>query len=616
MILDTIELSNFKSFAGTHTIELPRDPGLYFLTGQNVAEPALGANGAGKSTLWDAVAFALYGKTMRGVKASNVRTWGNTGPCWVKLSGTFGGAAHTIYRSWGPNKLTVDDDPTDEDRLQDLVGLDFQAFSHSIVIGQFSEAFFDLKPTEKMDIFSKVLRLESWLEYAGKASESANAAATKVQVLDERLVNKNHQLTNLTDRIDEIKVQHQEYDDDRDAKVEKLTEDIEYFYNELNKAQDIITDTNAAIEPIKNKIDDIKNKLQNSESIISAQRSSIVDHKADLQYLKKQANALEAKTQDFLHVSTAHECSLCYQDVPEEHAANMLAALEAELTEVNTEIKVVGLKLVKAKDDYDATVEQLDQERSKISTLDSKRRDLQDLIKSTTYEVTRTKQTLDAAEQNKAALIDAPNPFLKQLRSEQDRLQDTKSSIKKTVKQRVDAESEQSISKFWSKGFKDIRLSLVERALADLEIQINNSLTELGMAGWTVTLDVQKELKSGGIAKGFTVYVQSPHNTEPVPFESWSGGEGQRLRLAGTMAIANFILNYLEVDSDLEIYDEPSAHLSGSGLDDLLVLLQQRAQQLDKRIWLVDHNSIQFGGFSNTYTVTKDENGSCVELNN
>jgi DNA repair exonuclease SbcCD ATPase subunit len=58
-----VELTNFRSFAGDHSYELPTKAGLYNLTGQNLVNPRLGANGTGKSTFLEAIFWCLYGKT-------------------------------------------------------------------------------------------------------------------------------------------------------------------------------------------------------------------------------------------------------------------------------------------------------------------------------------------------------------------------------------------------------------------------------------------------------------------------------------------------------------------------------------------------------------------------
>ena len=64
------------------------------------------------------------------------------------------------------------------------------------------------------------------------------------------------------------------------------------------------------------------------------------------------------------------------------------------------------------------------------------------------------------------------------------------------------------------------------------------------------------------------------------------------------------------------MYDEPSQHLSQEGLIDLAETLAQRAENDQKRILLVDHHAIEFGGFTGVMTVTKDSDGSHLTFGN
>ena len=105
------------------------------------------------------------------------------------------------------------------------------------------------------------------------------------------------------------------------------------------------------------------------------------------------------------------------------------------------------------------------------------------------------------------------------------------------------------------------------------------ALTKLGV--WVqelgikmhIKFDTERETTTGTVSKGFQVLIYSPDNKEPVPWEAWSGGEAQRLRLAGSMGLASLILDSKGIKSNIEIFDEPSAYLSQSGIEDLVELL-------------------------------------------
>ncbi|KKL45494.1 hypothetical protein LCGC14_2355120, partial [marine sediment metagenome] len=169
-------------------------------------------------------------------------------------------------------------------------------------------------------------------------------------------------------------------------------------------------------------------------------------------------------------------------------------------------------------------------------------------------------------------------------------------------------------TQFWVKAFKEVRLYLMEQTLKHLEIVTNSILPELGLGEWNIYYEVERETKSGGISRGFNVIIVSPSLKKgPVPWESWSGGEGQRLRLAGAFALSEILLNQAGVDPDLEILDEPAHRLSPEGLRDLCAMLQDRARRLDRATWYIDHQSVEQVGFDSVVTVEKDGTGSHVQ---
>ena len=116
---------------------------------------------------------------------------------------------------------------------------------------------------------------------------------------------------------------------------------------------------------------------------------------------------------------------------------------------------------------------------------------------------------------------------------------------------------------------------------------------------------------------GFFLNICSPDHPETISpaWESWSGGESQRIRLSGTMALGNLILNSRGITSNIEILDEPCSHLDEQGIENIIELLATRAKETKKAIWLTDHRSLTSGSFDAIITVVKTADGSHIEEN-
>src|SRR6266566_5705737 len=166
--IDKVELEDFKSFHGRHEFTLPTAPGLYNITGTNLVNPRLGANGIGKSTLLDAIYWCLYGRTTRGLKASDIVTWGKTS-CSVTVTLRVDDFAHKIRRTQNPNSLERSNGAgmfltIGQDDLQKHLRLSPDEFTYAVLVPQFGESFLDLSPAAKLALFSRIMDLDYWLE--------------------------------------------------------------------------------------------------------------------------------------------------------------------------------------------------------------------------------------------------------------------------------------------------------------------------------------------------------------------------------------------------------------------------------------------------------------------
>jgi energy-coupling factor transporter ATP-binding protein EcfA2 len=146
-----------------------------------------------------------------------------------------------------------------------------------------------------------------------------------------------------------------------------------------------------------------------------------------------------------------------------------------------------------------------------------------------------------------------------------------------------------------------------------LELEVNNKLFQLGLENWKVLFAVEGLTKGGKIKKGFTVNIVTPYNMEPVHWNAWSGGESQRLRLAGALGMSDLITAKCKQQPTFEVLDEPSSYLSEAGITSLLSILKDRARQFNKQIFLIDHRKLDTVVFDGTISVVKNHDGIVVE---
>ena len=589
--LHKIKLTNFRTYLGTHEFEFPTTNGLYFFTGENNA--ALGSNGAGKSTLLDAIVWALYGRTTRGLKAGEVISWGAS-TCQVVLELTVGDNRLTVKRSQKPNSLYLDDKPLDQKELEKHIRLNYDSFLYSVINPQFGVSFLSKSPSEKLTLFSDIMGLDYWLE------KSENAADKSLQL--------ERQVTNLTNHIDIQKERLQHLEEIHSTFQENANNFASQREERLSlKKKELARVTNDVIS-LDEKMADLNTENKERLRKAEATRDQWIDDVA--KYAKEHAmclgniQSLKEQLQE-CQVLGGSTCPTCLQPVDKFQIQSRVKVITTKLEQRELELSII-------KDDLEMVKKYLVKVKIKIDTIITELNEAKDKQMEAKLLHARMTRLEDELKLIKAE----ENPHLNTVEHNQKRINSTKKSIEIDTATKEKAEAEFEAVNFWVKGFKRVRLFIIEQAFRTLEIEVNNSLAQLGMSDWQITFDIERENKAGGITKGFVVFVKSPVNNEPVRWESWSGGETQRLQLAGDLGLANLIMQRAGLRNTIEFFDEPSTHLSQQGMMDLANLLHDRAITEGKRIWIVDHTSItNFGEFQGVITARKTANGSTITYN-
>jgi len=569
--LNSITLKNFRSFSGEHFFEFPTEPGLYCITGLNKKNPGLGRNGVGKSSLLEAAYWAIYGKTSRNLKGNDVVTWGAKG-CSVVVSLTVGNTTHIIERQQNPNNLVLNGAVVDQNAINKAVRLGSEAFLYAVMLPQFGDSFFDLSPANKLSLFSEIMELDFWLDKSRQAAEEAKE-------LDDKKAVKERLLAKCQGRLESLK-----------AEGKRLLDEAEAF-NEKQKDE---------FEELKAKADALKVSLTKEEKLLKTAKQAYLGAEQRLAALPKPDKAVASHKITTLRVAIAKlndvgaQCPTCFQSVPQSHLKAEQARLKGELAEAEAEAK----KAAVIEKDQKAITQNRDDFAREVRLLENR---ILGFKKDMEYLTSQTKE-----------LEKKTNPYLGMIENCQRDCQNTEADIAEIKLEVEELEKKRVAISYWISGFKRIRLFIIEETLLQLELEVNNNLAGLGLSGWRVEFDVERENKSGGVTKGFTVLVYTPEHKSPVKYEAWCGGETQRLRLAGDLGLANLIMQGAGLNSRFEAFDEPSAHMSQEGILDLTELLAERAATSQKTIFLVDHHSIEFGGFAGTITMVRDHNGSSI----
>lgn len=606
----SLSIQNFGPFRKLVLFEFPKEPGLYFLWGENQDEPRLGANGAGKSKLWEALVWCWFGKTSRGLKAGDAANWEAGKGTVVTFSFDRGRGPEQIRRTWGPISWTY----TYEDRIYDLakdsnhalaaLRLDLVSFLNCILMPQGEPLFLDLKAEAKAALFAKVMDLDRWVEYSKRSSEMASDAWSIFTRFNSKLKGVEAHLEQMDG--EPLEKLHDEWLHQREKKFETIELAYAGLLNKEEKAKARMVDAQGAEEMARA-------RLRACLTLEEKAAEAFDEARDDAQEIARKYAVLESRALAAMNqlnaVADRKHCPTCNQDVAPEVRRKAISQAQSALDALEEEQSALAVverahkdaltacqdRLQGARKDVRVSREVVEEASAQAHTI----RIEKEGISRRLDDLQREEESLLAEVGPYQALIDQRDEQMAELRRDRDRL-----------RARVDEANEGALRcEGWMKWFKEIRLELISAALNELEIEVNSCVNAKGLSGWEVKFEVDRETQSGSIQRGFNVTIQSPHNSKPVPWESWSGGESQRLRVATQEGLANLIRSRTGATLNLEVWDEPTQWMSGQGVADLLDSLAERARVESRQIWIVDHRSLGYGNFTGSSGVIKSKEG-------
>jgi len=606
----SIRIKGFRSFINEAVIQFDSaGAGLYFLKGKNKISPGLGSNGSGKSTVIDALMWCLYGKTVQGLKNPDIIPWTGKAKTEVSVSIEVDGEPHVIKRTVNPNRTTIDDKEAGQDYINDLIAIPFDIIPYTIILGQRQPLFFDLTAGEKLKLFSEVLDLDRWESRSVYAQEIVSKLEREIQAVEAGIVSLENEQERNGKNLVNLKDASKTWEADRSLKLASREKDKKLLQAQIAALMPDRDDADLKLEAAcveLKAIEPLLEKLSQEERPLADQ---LVRFKTELNHAKSSKSVLEKKLASF----SDKVCPTCDQPLTDPKKVKALK------DDINKQIKALDTtKLEKQLGDLEKeqfeVLAKMEVHRKTKSRFRQDEMDARDTLGRIEPRIARLEEQIKALDKASNDSLDTENPYTEQIRTLRERIGKVKALIE-NADDDIKAKTEQcERTRFWVKGFKDIKLYTIEEVLQEITITTNCMLEEFGLVGWNIAYDVERETKKGTVARGLNITVLSPANKEAVKWESWSGGEAQRLRLIGSMALSSVLLNHVGVSTNLMVLDEPTESLSKEGVNDLVELLAQRAKDTDGNILLIDHHALLSNRFVAEITIIKDKTGSHLEL--
>ena len=300
MKFTTLSVHNFLSLGD---IELNLDnQGLVLICGQNLDNPSLNNNGAGKSSILEAIVYALYGRTVRGLSGDSVVNQNVGKNTCVKLEIIDDDGSKfqiTRYRkhSQFKNRFSVfhneiDVTPKSENDfnayISNLLQADYTTFIASILYSADSFKFAIATDSEIKKIFDTMLSLDVFSKALDISKQRLKESSLKSEEISRQIRFLENRLSELQESIAKATESQANFEIEKNAKTKNL--------------QDSLADVETSSKSLITQISDLEEQLTRQKRSVFEVQDNILEKKQELKQLKSLKEELNQIKQEIANL--------------------------------------------------------------------------------------------------------------------------------------------------------------------------------------------------------------------------------------------------------------------------------------------------------------------------
>lgn len=592
MYFKEADFQNFMSFKKERFLYENSD--LSLVSGDNQDEG--GSNGAGKtSMITDTISWALFGKSVRGLKGDDVIHRSFKKDCYVHINLDFDGKdiwvkRYRKHKEFG-DRLWLEIDGAikefgtmaqTEDYIVKFFGIDFDLFRCTVVFAQ-EETFNFINSGNKSqkDILAKIMRV-TFDDFLSKAKASLKELKTNRDAFDRQLsILKSHVVD-----ISEYQVKIAEWKHENNAHIKELHAELVSMKESIVEKQ-LLVQEKMDVEELRA----AKEKLVLRRADLKAQANTIVN---DIQKLQKSV----ANSEELFKVN---DCPSCLRPIDGLDYAERLKEIDGHILHEEDKLSDLKARL----DGVGGKINKVSEEINQAQTHNNDMDILKSNIETSKFLFKNKKEKME--EQKKLE-----NPFIKQrddALAKQKQIQDKIVAIEEEINE-IDTKT--PYYSFWELGFGDsgIKSFIFDIVCSSLTTKANKYLNTLTNGSVSISFDTQQKTKKGDLKEKFDCEVIS--SGERVKYEAYSGGEKRRIALAVDMSLSDLMCDYYKSRFNILVMDEQDIYLDHQGRESLLGLLKEIA--IDRSVYVVAHDAEFKAMFDKTIKVIKKDKISRIEL--
>lgn len=411
MILQKLTIQNFLSIRSI-TLDL-NDRGLVLIKGKNMDNEAIDNNGSGKSSLIEALVYALYGRTIRGLKGDAVvhNIPKKNMKIWLDLTDDNGDTYRIArYRKHSTNKnksflykngkdITPKSEADFNEYVADLLQADYLTFTSSLLYTAESFKFTSATDSEMKSTFDKMLGLDVFSKCLEITKNRLKEVEGDLSTTEWKIDDRKKKIDSLAEQILEAEELVQEYEDKQKEKSESLKKQLEDLEEELTEKQGDLLDLNGELEKaeenkdkaekqlaskrkklkevdeLKSVIQDTKSEIAEHERAIKTEERAVEDSKSDIESFQNRIEKCDKKIRELYQKKSELDediglpCPTCGQPMTEESIEPARKEYDEQIQSQEDDKKKYQGKIANLEKEIEQHNEVIDEHELKIPSL-------------------------------------------------------------------------------------------------------------------------------------------------------------------------------------------------------------------------------------------------------
>lgn len=625
---------SIQNFMSIRSAEIRLDnQGLVLLRGVNADSPAFDSNGAGKSSIFEALTYALFEKTLRGLSANEIvnREIGKNTHVYLDFIGDDGKHYRIArYRKHQEHKnntyifcegvnITPKSNKDCNKFIEDLFQMDYLTFTNSVLFGQgLAKMFSVATDAEKKTILEKMLQFDVFSKAQEIAKKRLKDAQNSLFELSSRIEHNERLVSELKEVVADLERAEQDEVKQLKAKIQTLQQELKSAVSELEAFDSDTSEQQKQLNVLASAYESYKQKVMRYKEIekaLSKLESDLYTKERQLNNVADDIRNLE-KEKKKVNEGIGSNCPVCGQEVTKsavqktiKHIVDKQKQLLDEYKKIQADIKKTQGNIDKVKEflvNKDADEEKFQKVQEAILSVKATIASKEGARERIERDVKRLKHELEQAEDklNNNSFKEMREQKINQIKQLEEELKKDKENLEET-KALVDR-LEFAVEAYGNSGIKSYLLDSVTPFLNE---RANMYLTKL--AGNTVEIEfsTQTRLANGELRDKFEVVIKN--NVGGDSYKSNSTGERRRVDLAISLALQDLVMSRSNAKLNILLYDEVFDGLDAVGCENAIMLLQEMAKKVES-IFVITHNDILKSYFDRCLVVTKKNGRTTV----